>query len=240
MVGKSGNSAERADPVVPITRSVPAAICGVTTSAGENIRSMRPPSRSVTAGPVPRYGTCSMSTAGHLREQRAGEMRRRAGAGRAERQLAGICFRVRDQFGGTAHRHVRIDHQDVGRRGDQRHRCELARHVECAALSARERQDRAGRRHQQRVAVGRRSDHLPRADHAGRARPVLGNHRLAPHGLQAGREHAAEHVGRAAGRERHDDADLPARKALRVRRRRRHEKRQGGQERAARDHRQPQ
>ena len=28
---------------------------------GENIRSMRPPSRSVTAGPVPRYGTCSIS-----------------------------------------------------------------------------------------------------------------------------------------------------------------------------------
>ena len=62
MVGKSGNSAERAAPVTPITRSVPAAICGVTTSAGENIRSMRPPSRSVTAGPVPRYGTCSSST----------------------------------------------------------------------------------------------------------------------------------------------------------------------------------
>ena len=61
MVGKSGNSAERAAPVVPITRSVPAAICGVTTSAGENIMSMRPPRRSVTAGPVPRYGTCSMS-----------------------------------------------------------------------------------------------------------------------------------------------------------------------------------
>ena len=53
-VGKSGNSAERVDPVVPITRSVPAAMCGVTVDAGENITSMRPPRRSVTAGPVPR------------------------------------------------------------------------------------------------------------------------------------------------------------------------------------------
>ena len=53
-VAKSGKSAERADPVVPITRSVPAAMCGVTVSAGENITSIRPPRRSVTAGPVPR------------------------------------------------------------------------------------------------------------------------------------------------------------------------------------------
>ena len=137
--------------------------------------------------------------AGHLREQRAGQMRGRAGAGRAERQLAGIGLRVGDQFGGASHRHVRIDHQDVGRRGDQRHRRELARDVERAALPARERQDRAGRGHQQRVAVGRRGDHLPRADQAGGARPVLGNHGLAPRGLQAGREHAAEHVGAPPG-----------------------------------------
>jgi hypothetical protein len=29
--------------VVPTTRNVPAAMCGVTTGAGENIRSMRRP-----------------------------------------------------------------------------------------------------------------------------------------------------------------------------------------------------
>ena len=36
-MGKSGNSAERAAPVVPITRSVPAEMWGVTVKAGENI-----------------------------------------------------------------------------------------------------------------------------------------------------------------------------------------------------------
>ena len=119
MVGKSGNSAERAAPVVPIMRSVPAAMCGVTTSAGENSMSMRPPSRSVTAGPVPRYGTCSMSMPAIWREQRAGKMRGRAGAGRAVRQLAGIGLGVGDQLGGVLRRHRRIDHQDVGRRRDR-------------------------------------------------------------------------------------------------------------------------
>ena len=135
-------------------------------------------------------------------------MRRRAGAGRAEGQLAGIGLGVGDQLGGVAHRHRRIDHHDVGRRRDQRDRAQFARHLEGAALPARKRKDRAGRGHQQRVAVGGGADHLARADQAGGAGPIVGDDGLAPQRLQMRRQHAAEHVGRAAGRERHDDAHL--------------------------------
>ena len=53
-VGMSGNSGERSRPVVPIGRKVPAGRWPTTTGAGANIMSMRPPSRSVTAGPLPR------------------------------------------------------------------------------------------------------------------------------------------------------------------------------------------
>jgi hypothetical protein len=59
----------------------------------------------------------------------------------------------------------------------------------------------------QRVAVrvglgGRR-----RADHRSGARAVLDDDRLAPVFLHALRDHAPEHVDRAAGRIRHDDPD---------------------------------
>ena len=102
-----------------------------------------------------------------------------------------------------------------------------------ARRAARERQDRAGGCHQQRRAVGRRGNHLPRADDAGSARPVFRDDGLAPHRLQAGREHTAEHVGRAARRKRHDDAHLPGRIGLRLRSRGEQRKREQG---AAREH----
>ena len=68
---------------------------------------------------------------------------------------------------------------------------------------------------EQRVAVGRRVDHDLRADRAAGAGAVLGHHRLAPHLLQLGRDHAADDVGRAARRERDDQADGLVGKALR-------------------------
>ena len=52
--------------------------------------------------------------------------------------------------------------------------------------------------------------------------------RRTPEVLQLDAEHAAEHVGRAAGRERHDDPDRRARKVLRVRGAKRRERRKQG------------
>ena len=171
-------------------------------------------------------------------------MRRRAGTGRAEGQLAGIGLGVGDQLGGVARRHRRIGHHDVGRRRDQRDRAQFARHLEgsalparlTACLAARKRKDRSGRGHQQGVAVGGGTDHLARADQAGGAGPIVGDDGLAPQRLQMRRQHAAEHVGRAAGRERHDDAHLAGRKVLCARPRPGEQQRQRRKRQATRDH----
>ena len=57
-----------------------------------NTRSMLPASRSVTAGALPRYGTCTMLGAGHQLEQLAGEMDRAAVARAGEIELSGILL----------------------------------------------------------------------------------------------------------------------------------------------------
>ena len=44
----------------PSVPSTPSTSGGVTTSAGENMASIRPPNRSVTTGAVPRYGTIAI------------------------------------------------------------------------------------------------------------------------------------------------------------------------------------
>ena len=128
---------------------------------------------------------------------------------------AGVLLGVGDKLGRGLCWHRRIDHEDVGRRRRQagsapaRGRCHRRHwHRRRARFDAK---DSAGRCHQQRVAVGGRRRDRPRAQEAGRAGAIFGHDRRAPQRLQVNGEDAAEHVGRAARRERHDQAHRPAR-----------------------------
>ena len=57
----SGSSRTRAPEPTAIGSSVPARMCGITATRSENIAGTWPPIRSVTAGALPRYGTCCIS-----------------------------------------------------------------------------------------------------------------------------------------------------------------------------------
>ncbi|KAG1189981.1 hypothetical protein G6F35_014002 [Rhizopus arrhizus] len=63
--------------------------------------------------------------------------------------------------------------------------------------------------HQQRVAVRRRLGHIVRTQGRPRARLVFHHHRLAQALGQFLPQCARQHVGRAAGRERHDQVHRP-------------------------------
>src|SRR5438105_8516684 len=77
-----------------------------------NMTSTRPGSRSLSAGPAPRYGTVQHLDSGHAFEQLAGEMHRGAVTGRGEGDLPGVGLgvgdEVGDRMGGRTHRH-RLD-----------------------------------------------------------------------------------------------------------------------------------
>ncbi len=62
MVGRSGSNCERFAPVTASARSLPARMWGSDEGMLSNIMFTCPPSRSVTAGALPLYGMCSMST----------------------------------------------------------------------------------------------------------------------------------------------------------------------------------
>ena len=107
-------------------------------------------------------------------EERAGEVRRVAHAGRAEIELAGLRARERHELLRRLHRQRRVhDHDLAVRQRDLRDRREiLVRVVRELAVHQRVRVVRTGGV-EQRVAVARAlRDHLG-ADHAGRAGPVV-------------------------------------------------------------------
>src|SRR5690606_38091081 len=60
-VGTAGASATRCAEVTPSARSLPACTWGMDEGRLSNIEPTCPPSRSATAGPLPRYGTCRIS-----------------------------------------------------------------------------------------------------------------------------------------------------------------------------------
>ena len=60
-VGTSGSASERVAVVTASARTLPALMVSIDSGKGLNITCTWPPSRSVSAGAPPRYGTCSMS-----------------------------------------------------------------------------------------------------------------------------------------------------------------------------------
>ncbi len=61
-VGTSGSTAERDLPVVASALTLPALMCSVIVGMASNIISIWPPSTSVRAPALPRYGMCTMDT----------------------------------------------------------------------------------------------------------------------------------------------------------------------------------
>ena len=152
----------------------------------------------------------------HVVQQHAAKMRGRAGAGRAELHLALVLLGVGDELLEAVDRQVLAHRQDDRHLGEQRHRRELLdRIVERLLVERLALGMRADRAEHDLVAVGRRGRDALRAGHAACAADVLDHDLLAQDLAHARRHDTAEHVGRAAGRERNDHRDRTGRVVLR-------------------------
>ena len=160
--------------------------------------------------------------AGHLLEQFAGQVDRRAAARRAERDLAGIGLGIRHQLLDGLERLRRIGHQQVRHQRHARERGEILDRIEpqfrVQALVDGVGADRA---HEDRVAIGRGARHELGADIAAGAGAVVDDDRLAKVLADELPQHARQDVGGAAGRERDDDRDGLGGEGLGLRRQRR-------------------
>ena len=149
------------------------------------------------------------------------------GAGRAAGavgQRARLGLGQRHQLLDRLSRHRRVDRQHVGhvRHVGQR-RPALHRIVAVMRIDQRIDGQGADVAHQHGEAVGLGARHHLAAQRAAAARPVLDDAALAERDLQLGRDLARQDVGRAAGRERHDQMERPGGKRLGTRRRQRRE-----------------
>ena len=145
--------------------------------------------------------------AGLLRQIGHGHVRGAAVAARAVVDLAGMGLGIGNERGQVLDRQRGVDHQHVGHaRHPGNGREALDRVVGQLGVQAGRDGQRAHMAHQQRIAVARGLGHAVGANAAARARDVLGNDRLAPGGGQLMAYRAAQNVGRAAGRERDDQA----------------------------------
>jgi hypothetical protein len=61
-MGMSGSTGERVEVVTASTRSLPALTYSIDEEMLANMTWTCPPSRSTSAGPAPRYGTCTRLT----------------------------------------------------------------------------------------------------------------------------------------------------------------------------------
>ena len=154
-VGRSGNSAERLPPVTASARTLlPSCASPTALAIVLKIMVTWPPTRSFSAGAGALVGHVVDLDARHAGEQLGGEMHARAGAGRAEGQLAWLLLGQRNQLGDRPRRHGRMHQHDIAARCDQADRREvLARVVADIGIERRIDRKRAGG-DQQRVAVG--------------------------------------------------------------------------------------
>ena len=140
-------------------------------------------------------------------EQFAGDVLRRADAGRRIGQLARLRLGERDEFGKALRRHVVVDGENARHHQKTRHRRKVALHV--VGLAGQQRRvdgQRAVGAPIEGGAVGRGFRHAVAADAAAGARHVLDRHRDVPRLLEFLREQPRRDVGRAAGGEADDEA----------------------------------
>ena len=144
---------------------------------------------------------------GHALEHLAGQVRRAALARRAVGQLAGVGLQVLDEVGHVGGGHGRIGLQEHMHARHGSHGRQVLFGIEGQlAVDHRVDGDGPARAEQQRVAILGRAHGFADADVAARAGLVVHHHRLAQHLGHGGRDGARQHIGRAAGREVHDQA----------------------------------
>ena len=137
------------------------------------------------------------------------------GAGRAELHLALVLLGVGDEFLEILHRQVLAHGQQDRNLGDERDRREIVDGaVERLLIQRLALGVGADGPEHHGVAVGRGIGHASGAGHAAGAADVLDHDLLAENLAHARRHDAAEHVGRAAGRERNDHRHRLGRIAL--------------------------
>ena len=159
-----------------------------------------------------------MSTLAVDLKSSAGEVLRRAVAGRRVLDLALLRVDVRDELREVLRRHRRVDGQDQRHAQQVRDRRQVLRRIERHLLvEARIDHDRRARRDEQRVAVGRRLGDHRRADVAAGAAAVVDDERLLQLLRQPLGHRARGDVRRSARRPRHDDGDRLGRIRLRER-----------------------
>ena len=134
--------------------------------------------------------------AGRMHEHREPEMAGGADAGRAEIELAGLRLGERDELRERLRLDLGIDHHQHRHLGDVGDRDERGLRVE-RHLGVEERigGEDAGRRHQQRVAVGRGLGDRTRAGVAAGAGAVLDHDRLAERFRHLVADRARQHIG---------------------------------------------
>ena len=141
--------------------------------------------------------------AGGRVQQDATQVRGRAGAGRAEVQLALVGLGIGNELLKVARRQVLVGHQHQRHLGDQDHRIEIGNRVvlrlgiERLVLGVRA----DGAEHELTTVLLALGD-AAGAGHAPGAADVLDDHRLAQRLAHALPDDAAQHVGRPPGSER--------------------------------------
>ena len=148
-------------------------------------------------------------------EQLAAQMRRRSDAGTGKAVFAGIVPDELHQFRQRLGRHLRVDHHDIRRNRNQRHRREILdriiRHLGVEAGV----HDEAGADRHDGVAVRRHAGDLAGRGVAAGAADVLDEELLAEIVGKLLRHDAGDGIGRSAGGKADHDAHRPARIALR-------------------------
>ena len=142
------------------------------------------------------------------------------GAARADRsvvELARLALRERDELRDAVGREPCPDPHHQRQAGQQRDRHEVLERVVRQVLDDRGVDRVRVPRKEQRVPVGHCLGHGIRRNRAGRARPVLDQHRLAKALRQLGLDDPRDRVAAAAGRERDQQRDGPGGKVLRER-----------------------
>ena len=142
----------------------------------------------------------------HGLEQFDGEMRGRAVTGGGDGEHAGPRLRERDEFPDVARGKGRVHDQQQGARCQHRHRREIPRWIEREFPVQARIDGVAGTDEDDGIAVGFGLGGDLRADDAARAATVVHHKSRAQVLREFLRDDAAEVVGAAAGRERHDHA----------------------------------
>ena len=161
-------------------------------------------------GRDPAIGNVHDVDVGGRLEQFAGEVGDRAGAGRAEIDLAGIGAGIDDELGNAVHAERRMNNQHFGNAHHQREQCQvllpIERHLRHHEGDGGE---RGGPGQANGGTVGRTLGGGIDAGQSAGAGARLDHDLLVKLGGERGRERAGEQIGRAARGKRHDQPDRP-------------------------------